>query len=277
MKHYKTNKFSPSEKNTNLQSEDTPKESDYETAPTSAPSGVDTDSDSDSEDDDFPTPTRNQPIIHTHRPHLQREATPVPEEPTRPTEDQYTANTRQNIIPTPVESSTPAETTRKSGRKRKPTDRLTYETLGGEPSKGKNKPPATQPVIPATVEAESENESRADEFLDALDITATEEQTPEPVTEETQPTVESYPEVETQPEVVPDLEPPTTSMNQVKDKPKFNVPGRPLRKPKGIEDPLSKLGLADPIYSPKEKEELKMYRQEKERRKMEEKENSKKR
>ena len=123
---------------------------------------------------------------------------------------------------------------------------------------------------------ESGNESRADEFLDALDTTATEEQPPAPVTEEIQSTVESQPDMGTQPAVVPEPEPPTTSTNQIRDEPEFNVPGRPLKKPKGTEDPLSKLGLADPIYSPKEKEELKMYRREKERRKGEEKSSEKK-
>ena len=270
MKRYKTNKFSPSEKNTVQQREDTPKESDYETAPTSAPSGGDdSDSDSDSDDDNFPTTTRNQPIINTHRPNHR-------EEPTRATESRQTTPALEDNIPTPVESSTPAgPNIRRSTRKKKPTNMLSYDTLGGAPSKGKNKPPPTQPAISTPLE--SGNESRADEFLDALDTTATEEQTPTPVTEEIQPTVESQPDMGTQPAVVPEPEPPTTSTNQIRDEPEFNVPGRPLKKPRGIEDALAKMGLADPIYSRSEKEELKRYRLEKERRRIEEKENSKKR
>ena len=132
MKRYKTNKFSPSEKNTVQQKEDTPKESDYETAPTSAPSGGDdSDSDSDSDDDNFPTTTRNQPIVNTHRPNHR-------EEPARATESRPTTPAQEDIIPTPVESSTPAgPKIRKSTRKKKPTDILSYDTLGGAPSKAK--------------------------------------------------------------------------------------------------------------------------------------------
>eukprot|EP00116_Pleurobrachia_bachei_P001044 sb/3461306/ len=191
----------------------------------------------------------------------------------------------------PVSASTPIPAERRtSSRERKPMERLNYNRLGG-PKETRGQPDNDDTITEVTTDGSDESQpetlaivtterlpeiaNEAEERQLELEMMTDESDESEPELT-TNATEESHTKMTTDEEGQPDLPTAVQLTDEteagpsipapVKIEPEFNVPGKPLKKPKGMMD-LAYIAGASKRYTPEEKVMLRMYRAEKARRK----------